>query len=69
MMSAEYDLVVIGGGINGVGIGRDAQGRGMRTLVVEKDDLGGGTSVLQPNSSTVACGTLKPMSSKWLAKP
>ena len=44
MTSAEYDLVVIGGGINGVGIGRDAQGRGIRTLVVEKDDLGSGTS-------------------------
>jgi len=44
MTSAEFDLVVIGGGINGVGIGRDAQGRGLRTLVVEKDDLGSGTS-------------------------
>lgn len=44
MVSNDFDLVVIGGGINGVGIGRDAQGRGIRTLVVEKGDLGSGTS-------------------------
>jgi glycerol-3-phosphate dehydrogenase len=39
-----YDLMVIGGGINGVGIARDAAGRGLKVLLVEKDDLANGTS-------------------------
>jgi D-erythritol 1-phosphate dehydrogenase len=39
-----YDLLVIGGGINGVGIARDAAGRGLSVLLVEKDDLAAHTS-------------------------
>jgi D-erythritol 1-phosphate dehydrogenase len=39
-----FDLVVVGGGINGVGIARDAAGRGLSVLLVEKDDLAQGTS-------------------------
>ncbi|MEO1658416.1 MAG: glycerol-3-phosphate dehydrogenase [Pseudomonadota bacterium] len=39
-----YDLLVIGGGINGVGIARDAAGRGLRVLLCEKDDLASHTS-------------------------
>lgn len=39
-----YDLLVIGGGINGVGVARDAALRGMSVLCVEKDDLASGTS-------------------------
>jgi D-erythritol 1-phosphate dehydrogenase len=39
-----YDLLVVGGGVNGCGIARDAAGRGLRTLLVEKDDLAEGTS-------------------------
>jgi glycerol-3-phosphate dehydrogenase len=39
-----YDLLVIGGGINGAGIARDAAGRGLKVLLVEKDDLASGTS-------------------------
>ena len=39
-----YDLVVVGGGINGAGIARDAAGRGLSVLLVEKGDLGGATS-------------------------
>jgi glycerol-3-phosphate dehydrogenase len=39
-----YDLFVIGGGINGAGIARDAAGRGLSVLLVEKDDLGAHTS-------------------------
>jgi glycerol-3-phosphate dehydrogenase len=38
------DLMVIGGGINGAGIARDAAGRGLSVLLVEKDDLGSHTS-------------------------
>lgn len=40
----EYDLLVIGGGINGSGIARDAAGRGLKVCLVEMGDLGGGTS-------------------------
>src|ERR687889_529904 len=39
-----FDLLVVGGGVNGAGIARDASGRGLRTLLVEKDDLAQGTS-------------------------
>ncbi len=39
-----YDLLVIGGGINGAGIARDAQGRGLKTLLVEARDLASATS-------------------------
>jgi glycerol-3-phosphate dehydrogenase len=38
------DLLVIGGGINGAGIARDAAGRGLSVALVEKDDLGAHTS-------------------------
>ena len=38
------DLLVIGGGINGTGIARDAAGRGLDVLLCEKDDLGAHTS-------------------------
>lgn len=38
------DLLVIGGGINGAGVARDAAGRGLSVLLVEKDDLGAHTS-------------------------
>jgi len=39
-----FDLIVIGGGVNGAGIARDAAGRGLSVLMVEKDDLAQGTS-------------------------
>ena len=39
-----YDLAVIGGGINGVGIAADAAGRGLKVLLCEKDDLASHTS-------------------------
>ena len=39
-----YDLLVIGGGINGAGIARDAAGRGLKTLLVEQADLASATS-------------------------
>ncbi|SCW57501.1 glycerol-3-phosphate dehydrogenase [Sphingobium faniae] len=39
-----HDLAVIGGGINGCGIARDAAGRGASVLLLEKGDLAGGTS-------------------------
>ncbi|HMO68344.1 MAG TPA: glycerol-3-phosphate dehydrogenase [Novosphingobium sp.] len=39
-----FDLAVIGGGVNGCGIARDAAGRGARVLLLEAGDLAGGTS-------------------------
>ena len=39
-----YDVCVIGGGINGAGIARDAAGRGLRVLLLEQGDLGQATS-------------------------
>ncbi len=39
-----YDLIVIGGGVNGVGIARDAAGRGLSVCLLEKGDLAGATS-------------------------
>src|SRR6202166_2228712 len=41
---ADYDLAVIGGGINGTGIARDAAGRGLRVVLVEQSDLASATS-------------------------
>ena len=41
---ASCDLLVVGGGINGVGIARDAAGRGLRTLLCEQHDLASHTS-------------------------
>ena len=40
----QFDIVVIGGGVNGCGIARDAVGRGYSVLLAEKGDLAGGTS-------------------------
>jgi glycerol-3-phosphate dehydrogenase len=39
-----FDLLVIGGGINGTGIARDAAGRGLRVALIEQTDLGAFTS-------------------------
>ena len=39
-----YDLLVVGAGVNGAGIARDAAGRGLKVLVIDKGDPGGATS-------------------------
>ena len=41
---ADYDLAIIGGGINGAGIARDVAGRGLRVILLEQSDLASGTS-------------------------
>ncbi len=43
-MESTVDLLVVGGGINGAGIARDAAGRGLSVLLCEKGDLAGATS-------------------------
>jgi glycerol-3-phosphate dehydrogenase len=40
----QFDVVVVGGGINGAGIAREAAMAGFRTLLVERLDFGGGTT-------------------------
>jgi glycerol-3-phosphate dehydrogenase len=44
MENYDYDLCVIGGGINGAGIARDAAGRGLKVLLLEAHDLAAATS-------------------------
>tara|TARA_R110000868_G_scaffold218576_2_gene469389 strand:- start:310926 stop:312515 length:1590 start_codon:yes stop_codon:yes gene_type:complete len=39
-----YDIAIVGAGINGCGIARDAAGRGLKTFICDKGDLGGETS-------------------------
>ena len=41
---ADFDLAIIGGGINGAGIARDAAGRGLKVVLLEQSDLASGTS-------------------------
>jgi glycerol-3-phosphate dehydrogenase len=41
---ASFDVLVVGAGINGVGIARDLAGRGLKVLLVEQDDIGRHTS-------------------------
>ncbi|MDB4885311.1 MAG: dependent oxidoreductase, partial [Gemmatimonadetes bacterium] len=40
----QHDVLVIGGGITGAGVARDAALRGMRVALVEQDDFASGTS-------------------------
>jgi len=42
---ADFDLAVIGGGLNGVSVARDAAGRGLRVILFEQGDLGGAASI------------------------
>src|SRR3954454_11167140 len=45
---ADYDLAIIGGGLNGASVARDAAGRGLRVILLEQGDLGGGASSATP---------------------
>src|SRR6185437_6627917 len=45
---AEYDLAIIGGGLNGVSMARDAAGRGLRVILLEQGDLGAAASSATP---------------------
>jgi len=51
-----YDVLVVGGGINGVGIAVDAAGRGLKVMLCEMNDLGSATS---SNSSKLIHGGLR----------
>lgn len=43
-LNSSYDVIIVGGGINGVGIARDCALRGISCLLVEKGDFSAGTS-------------------------
>jgi glycerol-3-phosphate dehydrogenase len=45
---ADYDLAILGGGLNGVSVARDAAGRGLRVILLEQGDLGAGASSASP---------------------
>src|ERR1700730_14193099 len=45
---ADYDLAIIGGGLNGVSIARDAAGGGLRAILLEQGDLGSAGSSASP---------------------
>ncbi len=60
---SDFDLAVIGGGINGAGIARDAAGRGLRVLLVEQHDLASGTSSA---STKLIHGGLRYLEHGWL---
>ncbi|WP_461346615.1 glycerol-3-phosphate dehydrogenase [Bradyrhizobium sp. USDA 4451] len=45
---ADYDVAIIGGGLNGTSIARDAAGRGLRVILLEQGDLGSGASQASP---------------------
>jgi len=47
-LMADYDLAIIGGGLNGVSLARDAAGRGLRVILFEQGDLGGAASSATP---------------------
>jgi glycerol-3-phosphate dehydrogenase len=45
---ADYDLAIIGGGLNGVSVARDAAGRGLRVILLEQGDLAAAASSATP---------------------
>src|SRR5437868_5888434 len=45
---ADFDLAIIGGGLNGVSVARDAAGRGLRVILLEQGDLGSAASSASP---------------------
>ncbi len=56
----DYDVIVIGGGVNGTGVARDCAMRGLRVLLLEKQDFGVGAS---GNSSGMIHGGIRYMTS------
>ena len=40
----EYDIIIVGGGVTGAGVARDAMLRGLKVALIEKGDFASGTS-------------------------
>lgn len=64
-MHREYDVVIVGGGIYGAMLAMESQGRGLSTLLVERDDFGAGTSF---NNLRTIHGGLRYLQSADLAR-
>lgn len=62
--NADFDLVILGGGIAGAGIARDAALRGARVLLIEKNTFGSGTS---SKSSRLIHGGIRYLELSWSA--
>jgi glycerol-3-phosphate dehydrogenase len=60
---SDFDIAIVGGGINGAGIARDAAGRGLRVLLIEQNDLASGTSSA---STKLIHGGLRYLEHGWL---
>ena len=60
---ARFDVLIVGGGITGAGVARDAAMRGLRTALVERDDFASGTS---SRSSRLIHGGLRYLEHGWL---
>lgn len=57
LASEEFDVLVIGGGINGVGIALDAASRGLTVALVESSDFASGTSSKSSKLIHAVCDT------------
>ena len=64
-VSDSVDLFVIGGGVNGAGVARDAAGRGLSLVMCEKDDLAQGASSRWGGWCTAACAIWNISSLDW----
>src|SRR5881397_1565016 len=64
LSSAEFEVVVVGGGITGAGVALDAAARGLRTALVEARDFASGTS---SKSSKLVHGGLRYLQQKEYA--
>jgi glycerol-3-phosphate dehydrogenase len=62
LASPEFDVVVVGGGITGAGVARDAARRGLRTALVERNDFASGTS---SRSSRLVHGGVRYLEHGW----
>lgn len=67
-MAAPVDLLVVGGGINGAGVTRDAAGRGLSVVLCEKDALAQGASSRSGKYIHGGCATWNNTSSGWCAR-
>ena len=63
----EVDLFIIGGGINGCGIARDAVGRGLTVALAEQGDLAQATSSASTPELALSCRTSRMHS--WATRP
>jgi glycerol-3-phosphate dehydrogenase len=67
---ADYDLAIIGGGLNGVSMARDAAGRGLRVILLEQGDLGAGwrlVAIDRGHRRVIAARALANASGSWTA--